>query len=74
VFLFPNDEWPDTASGTLKCILLNSGAYILLLCVVALLAFAWIDIEGIYYAHMAIFTSLRKVPVKEQKINIDDSL
>jgi hypothetical protein len=74
VFLFPNDEWPDTASGTLKCVLLNSGAYILLLCVVALLAFAWVDIESIYYAHMAIFTSLRKVPVKEQKINIDDSL
>ena len=76
IFLFPNDEWPDTGNGMLKCIILNSGAYIAAMCALGLLAFAWIDIESIYYAHIVIFMSWQNAApgTYEGQLHSDDLL
>jgi arginine exporter protein ArgO len=74
IFLFPNDEWPDTSNGMVKCVLLNSGAYILALCLLGILAYSWTDIESVYFAHIAIFVSMGKVPTKRERVDEDDAL
>jgi hypothetical protein len=65
VFMFPNDEWPDTTNGMLRCVAMNLGIYVVALLCVAALAYTWDDIESFYHAHGAIYVSSKSPPMKE---------
>lgn len=59
VFEFPDDEWPDTANNMWRCLGLNSGAYILGLLLLVVVARVGGVLSSFLAANVVILTSTR---------------